>query len=92
MHWTWFAFLGLLLSVPSVIIGYALSRGLTDRAGFVSPIVTLIAAAPAWATLYGGVQIADYFRPLHDWRNGYVVIAAGVFATLWILKATLIEE
>ena len=92
MHWTWFGVLGLLLSVPGVIIGYALSRGLTDRAGLISPIVTVIAAAAAWAILYGGVQIGDYFRPLHDWRNGFVVIAASVFATLWIIKATLIEE
>ena len=92
MHWAWFALLGLLLSVPGVITGYALSRRLTERAGFVSPIITLIAGATAWAILYGGVQIANYFRPLHDWRSGFVAIAAGVFATLWILKSTLIEE
>ena len=38
------------------------------------------------------IQIADSIRPLHDWRSGFVVIVPGVFATLWILKATLIEE
>ena len=92
MHWLWFGVLGLLLSAPGLITGYALSRGLTERAGFVSPIITLIACTAALVMLYGGVQIADHFGPLHDWRRGFVVIAAGVFATLWILKATLIEE
>ena len=66
MHWAWFGLLGLLLSVPGVITGYTLSRGLADRAGFVSPIITLIAAAAAWVILYGGVQITDHFRPLYD--------------------------
>ncbi len=92
MHWAWFALLGLLLSVPGVTVGYALARGLTDRAGLVSPVITVIAAAFAWAVVYGGVEISNQFRPLHDWRSGFVVIVPGVFATLWIVKATLLEE
>jgi hypothetical protein len=92
MHLAWFALLGLLLSVPGVAVGYALARGLTDRAGFVSPVITVIAAGFAWAVVYGGVEISNQFRPLYDWRSGFVAIAAGVFATLWIVKAKLIEE
>ena len=92
MHWTWFALLGLLLSMPGVAMGYALARGLTDRAGFVSPVITVIAGVFAWAVVYGGVEISNQFRPLHDWRSGFVVIVPGVFATLWIAKATLLEE
>ena len=92
MHWAWFALLGLLLSVPGVAVGHALARGLTDRAGFVSPVITVIAAGFAWAVVYGGVEISNQFRPLYDWRSGFVSIAAGVFATLWIVKSTLIEE
>ena len=93
-YWTWFALLGLgaLLSVPGVAVGYVLARGLTDRAGLVSPLITVIAGVFAWAVVYGGVEISNQFRPLHDWRNGFVVIVPGVFATLWIVKATLLEE
>lgn len=93
-YWTWFALLalGALLSVPGVAVGYALARGLTDRAGLVSPVITVIAGVFAWAVVYGGVEISSQFRPLHDWRSGFVVIVPGVFATLWIAKATLLEE
>ena len=92
MHWAWFALLGLLLSVPGVAVGHALARGLTDRAGLVSPVIIVIAGVFAWAVVYGGVEISNQFRPLHDWRGGFVVIVPGVFATLWIAKATLLEE
>ncbi len=93
-YWTWFALLalGALLSVPGVAVGYALARGLTDRAGLVSPVITVIASVFAWVVVYGGVEISNQFRPLHDWRSGFVVIVPGVFATLWIAKATLLEE
>ncbi len=93
-YWRWYALLGLgaILSVPGVTVGYALARGLTDRAGLVSPVITVIAAGFAWAVVYGGVEISNQFRPLHDWRSGFVVIVPGVFAMLWIIKATLIEE
>ena len=92
MHWLWFALLGLLLAAPGVAMGHALARGLIDRAGLVSPVVTVIAAAFAWAVAYGGVEVSNQFRPLYDWRSGFVEITVGVFATLWIVKATLIEE
>jgi hypothetical protein len=93
-YWTWYALLGLgaILSVPGVTVGYALARGLTDRAGLVSPVIAVIAAGFAWVVVYGGVEISNQFRPLHDWRSGFVVIVPGVFATLWIVKATLLEE
>ena len=93
-YWRWFALLGLgaILAAPGVAVGYTLARGLTDRAGFVSPLITVIAVGFAWAIVYGGVEISNQFRPLHDWRSGFVVIVPGVFATLWIAKATLLEE
>lgn len=92
MHWAWFAMLGLLLAMPGVSIGHALARGLIDRAGFVSPVITAIAAVFAWAAIVAGVEIADQLRPLHDWRSGFAKMATGVFATLWIIKATLLED
>ena len=56
------------------------------------PLITVIAVGFAWAVVYGGVEISNQFRPLHDWRSGVVVIVPGVVATLWIVKATLLED
>ena len=94
LYWRWwlFAALGALLAVPGVALGYTLSRGLTDRAGLVSPLITVIAVVFAWAVVYGGPEISNQFRPLHDWRSAFVVIVPGVFATVWIVKSTLLEE
>ena len=92
MSIVWFAVMSLLLAIPSVVLAHALSRGLIERAGFVSPVVTLIAAGFAWGVIYGGGAIAGQFRELVDWRAGFIQIAAGFFATLWIAKTTLFES
>ncbi len=92
MSIAWFAVMSLLLAIPSVILAHALSRGLIERAGFVSPVVTIITVAFAWGVIYGGGEIAGQFRVLVDWRMGFIQIAASVFATLWIAKTTLFES
>ncbi|MCH8822362.1 MAG: hypothetical protein IH984_02525 [Planctomycetes bacterium] len=66
MSIVWFAVMSLLLAIPSVVLAHALSRGLIERAGFVSPVVTLIAAGFAWGVIYGGGAIAGQFRELVD--------------------------
>ena len=38
-----------------------------------------------------GIEIAEQFRELLDWRSGFCGTAAGTFATLWIIKATILE-
>ena len=45
LDWRVFGGLALVLAIPGVALGYALGRNLTERAGFVSPIVTVLAAA-----------------------------------------------
>lgn len=92
MHWAWFGILGLLVATPGVALGHQLSKGLTEDAGFVSPVLTLLAAAFAWAVIIGGVEIVDVWRPLVDWRGPFIEIATGLFATLWVVKATLFDE
>ena len=92
MSIVWFAVMSLLLAIPSVVLAHALSRGLIERAGFVSPVVTVIAVAFACAVIYGGGEIAGQFRVLVDWRAGFIQIAAGLFAALWIAKTTLFER
>lgn len=92
MSIAWFAVMGLILAIPSVALAHALSRGLIERAGFVSPIVTVIAVAFACGVIYGGGEIAGQFRELVDWRIGFIQIAAGLFTTLWIAKTTLFES
>ncbi len=81
-----------MLAIPGVALGYALGRNLTERAGFVSPIVTVIAALFGWGVIVAGVEIADQLRPLHDWRSGFTEMATGIFATMWIIKTTLLED
>ena len=92
MSIVWFAVMSLILAIPSVALAHALSCGLIERAGFVSPVVTAIAVACAWGVIYGGGAIAGQFRELVDWRVGFIQIAASLFATLWIAKTTLFES
>ena len=86
------AVVGLVLALPGVAIGHALGRGLTERAGFVSPLVTAIPVVFACAVIIGGVELADQFRAIQSWRATYVEVTTGLFAMLWIVKVTLLEE
>jgi hypothetical protein len=85
------AVVGLVLALPGAAIGHALGRDLTERAGFVSPLVTALAVAFAWVVIIGGVEIADQFRAIQSWRGTYLEVIIGLFATLWIVKVTMVD-
>ena len=91
MHWAWFEVQAIMLAIPRAAIGHGLSKGLIDRAGFVSLIVSVIPIVIAWAVIYAGVEIAGIFRELEEWRPMFTTVVAGVFATLWIIKATFLD-
>ncbi len=90
-HWAWFGLLGGILALPGVAIGAIVAHGMTERAGLVSPVFTAIGAVLALAVILSGIEIADQFRTLLDWRHPFCGGATGVFATLWIIKATILE-
>lgn len=92
VHWAWFGLLAVILAAPGMVLGHGLSKNLTERAGFGSPLVTALAAIFVWAVIFGGVEIAAQLRPLDDWRITFTGLATSLFATLWIVKATLFDE
>ncbi len=91
LHWTWLLLLGLILAVPGASIGHALARDITERAGFASMVLTALAAVFAWGVVAGGVELAGLFKTLEGWRPGVTATTTGVFATLWIVKLTLLD-
>jgi hypothetical protein len=90
-HWAIFGVLCLLLAVPGEVLGHALSRGLTEQAGMVSPVLTVVAAAFVIAVIVGGVEIARWVRPLEGWQITLTKVATAVFGVLWTSRSTLIE-
>ncbi len=90
MHLAWFALLALLLALPGAGVGHGLSKGLNDRAGFVILVVSVIPVVFGWAAIYAGIEIAGTFRELEEWRPMFTMGVTGVFATLWIIKSTLL--
>lgn len=86
------AMLAVLSVAPGVAIGSWLSRGTSDRAGFRSVLVTLIPMLASIATIYTGRFIAVAITPIGDWQIGLVSFAAALWASLFALKATFLDE
>lgn len=91
LHWTQFMLLGALMTIPGGAIGATLARGLTERAGFVSVVLTAITVAFAWGVVLGGLHGSGLLRPLGDWQSLLAPGAAGGVATLWAVKNTLLD-
>ena len=80
------------LVVAALGFGYLLGHNLTEHAGFVSPVVTLLGALFAWMLVIVGVMVSGLFRPFPGPIGAYTMVVAGVSATAWIIKTTIFDE
>ena len=87
-----FAGISIGMAIPGIIIGYCFSNRLTEKAGFVSPLITAIASLAAFSVIYGGVVISQLSRPLLGWHEGMMLTATMAFAITWIIKKTLVDD
>lgn len=81
----------LVLAVSGLALGWALSADINAEAGFSGPGLALLVSAFAWAAVIGGVAIAYVLRPPPGLAPTAVQLVTGVFATLWIVKVTVME-
>ena len=79
-------------TIPGIIIGYCLSSRLTEKAGFVSSLITMLASLAAIVMIYSGVMISQLSRPLHGWHAGLMMTVSMAFAITWIIKKTLADD
>lgn len=84
--------LTILFALPGLVIGHLLSKGLSDRAGFQSMLLGVLAMLFALAVIVGGVMLAQLLRPLPGWQGSFAAIATSLFATGWILRVTLLDD
>ncbi|MHC4948939.1 MAG: hypothetical protein ACYTG1_11865 [Planctomycetota bacterium] len=90
-HWSQFALVAAVMTVPGFALGAALSRGLTEIAGFVSVVLTAVALAATWAVVVGVTAAARLLRPLGDWQELLVPGAVALIATIVVVRNTLLE-
>ena len=75
------------------IAGFVLSRGLDERAGFVSPLLTLLVAVFAATAIIGGEALFAHFLPVATDHLRFIIVGATlVIAGAWIVKYTLVEN
>ncbi len=92
MHWAIFAMIAIVSVAPGTAIGYGMSRGVTDAAGIVGFSVAFVVIVGIWLALWAGIEIATWIRPIDDWQLGICQMSAGVWASLWAIKVTVLEE
>ena len=82
----------LMLAVAGLALGWWLGRGLVDFMGCKSLALTALAVAFGWATVGCAAALADLVWPVDGWTEVYALHTAAVFATLWILKSTALDD
>lgn len=87
-----FAMIVILALAPGVAIGYGLTKGLTDRAGFTGVVLAVIPVAGSIAAVIAGAKIATMIQPIGDWQLGFASLATAIWAGLWSLKAVVFEH
>jgi len=75
----------LVLAIPGIPIGHALSKGVTEAAGCESIIFTVIVLVVAYVVVWAGVMLAAIVNPMPDW-SGFTIMATVFFAGLWIIR------
>ena len=77
--------------IPGATLGIVLTGGLTERAGFVSPILTLLALVVIWSIALAAPWLVGALRPLGSWQTLVVTGAVGLFASAVAVRNTLLE-
>lgn len=91
-HWSFFGLTTLAMAVAGAAIAHVLAKKLTDVAGMSGLPVAVMAIAFGWALAVLSVLVADAFRPLGDWQYGFAVVGTGCGCSLWLIKATLLDN
>ena len=73
------------------IAGIVIARGLDEQAGFVSPLLTLLAGLFAATAIIGGEAILARFFPATGHMRFIIVGTAMIVASVWIVKYTLLD-
>lgn len=80
-------------ALAGTMLGMVTSRGLDERAGFVSPILTLLAAGFAALAIIGSEALLAGVAPLGSDHVRFLIVGTTtVVALAWIVKNTLIES
>lgn len=86
-----FAMIAVIAIVPGVAIGYGLTKGLTERAGFTGLVLGTIPVVGSIVSVVCGANLATLITPIGDWQLGFASIATAVWASLWSLKTVVFE-
>ncbi len=94
LYFHWFPLIGLVVActIPGAGLGASLGKRLSETAGMNSLLLTLMSGAFAFACAFGAVELASLLRPLGDWQSFVVPFSILLFAVIWLVKATLIED
>ena len=75
------------------IAGFVISRGLTEQAGFVSPLLTLLAATFAAVAIIGGEAVFNSRLSVSTTHLRSIIVGtAMVVTTAWIVKHTMFDD
>ena len=75
------------------IVGFLMSRGLSEQAGFVSPLLTLLAATFAAVAIIGGEAIFNSLRSVATAHLRYGIVGTAMVVTVvWIVKNTMFDD
>ncbi len=91
-HWMFFGIVTVAMVPPGVTIGHGLARKMEEITGMTGLPVAAMAIVFGWAIAVLAVVIAHSVRPIGDWQHGYVTVATGMSATLWVIKATMLDS
>lgn len=86
------AMIALVSVVPGTAIGHGMSYGMTDAAGIIGFSVAFIVVVGILLGMWVGTEVASWLRPINDWQLGISHMAAAGWASLWAIKATVLEE
>ena len=84
--------MAILMAIPGMIVGHVLGLGLTEKAGFQSFLLTVMAGVAAVGVVYGGFVLSGLSRPLSGWVVGFSMVSAMAFAIAWVVKRTLLDD
>ena len=76
---------------PGVVMGYGLSRGLVERAGFTGVILSILPMIGTVAAVWIGSLIALSIRPIGDWQIGFASLATAAWACLRSFKTVVLD-
>lgn len=79
--------------LAGALAGIILSRGIEERAGFVSPLLTLMALAFTAAAIIGPVALVPNLTPTSAASMQFILVSTTMLiAGVWVVRATLLDR